>query len=222
MTLPHVHKLAELYAELGDFQTSEKLDPQPGPGVLLLMRRYDEAIDQAQDLMLEDPSDVDVRFILASAYNATGQYELARHVLESTGLLDSMLENRVRSLSEMNAFVTLFNALAGIGTDMSVEMARSLAELNDSSTWHGDAAAVAVGRSCTLAVMGRHEEALALLPDARRGKRLIGIQWLKDAWCFQQYTNEPEYQEVLQDQEELRQRLLDRLPATLEAFGVKL
>ncbi|MBT8078122.1 MAG: tetratricopeptide repeat protein, partial [Gammaproteobacteria bacterium] len=117
----HVHKLADLYAAVGDFQTAEKLDPNPGPGVLLRMRRYAELIDQAQDLMLEDPSDVEIRFILATAYNATEQYDLALHILSSTGLPDSALENRVRSLSEINAFMTLFNALAGLGTDESLQ-----------------------------------------------------------------------------------------------------
>ena len=47
----HVEWLAELYAEIGDFQTAIELEPNPGIGLLFKMRRYEELIDAAEFLM---------------------------------------------------------------------------------------------------------------------------------------------------------------------------
>lgn len=220
--LDHVHQLADLYAAIGDFQTALALEPQPGLALLQRMRRYEELIDQAELMMIDEPSNVDIRFMLAFAYTANDKFESALRILSSTGLPDSALENRVRSLSEFDGFLTLFNALAGLGTEETLELARSLAEYNDDGTWHGDIASIAVTRSCTLAILGRHAEALDLLPRAKEGSRLVSSYFLHDSWCFRQYAEEPEYLEALRYQEERRAGLRLTLPATLADFGVSL
>jgi hypothetical protein len=54
----HVSKLAELYTLMGDFETALQLEPEPGIGLLFLMRRYEELIDQAEFMVIERPQDV--------------------------------------------------------------------------------------------------------------------------------------------------------------------
>ena len=218
----HIHQLADYYAIIGDFETARKLEPEPGLALLLRMRRYQEVIDQGEFLMIEYPSDIGIKYMLAFAYQATGQFESALYILSSTGLPDTALNDQVRSASEVEAYMTLFNALAGAGTEDSLELAHSLASYNDGSAWHGDMASIASGRSCTLAILGRHAEALQLLPRMKESGRLAKKYWLQDAWCFRQYAEAPEYLEALRDQEDRRSHLREILPATLAEFGVSL
>ena len=215
----HVQQLADLYAAIGDFETAILLEPQPGLPLLLRMRRYDELIDKGELMMIEDPSNIDIRFILAFAYTATDQFGLALRILSSTGLPNTGM---TRTPSEMWGFLTLMNALAATETEETLELARSLAEYNDGSTWYGDTATIAVGRSCTLAILGQHEEVLGLLPRLHESKRLVWNNELNDSWCFRRYAEEPEYLEALRHQEELKRQLREKLPATLAEFGVSL
>jgi tetratricopeptide (TPR) repeat protein len=218
----HVHQLADLYAIIGDFDTAQTLEPAPGLGLLLRMRRYGELIDQAEFSMIEDPSDIGIKYMLAFAYQATGQFESALHILSLTGLPDTALSDQMRSAHEHWAFLTLINVLAAAGTEETLELAHSLAEYNDSSPWHGDIGSIATARSCTLAILGRHDEALKLLPRMNESGRLVSTYWLQDAWCFRQYAEKPEYLEALRDQEDRRARLREILPVTLTEFGVSL
>ena len=220
--LDHIHQLADLYAIIGDFETAQKLEPEPGLALLLRMRRYEELIDQAEFLMIEDPSDIGIKYMLAFAYQATGQFESALHILSSTGLPDTALNDQVRSAYEHEAFLTLINALAGAGTEETLELAYSLAEYNDFAPWHGDMGSIASARSCTLAILGQHAKALQLLPRMKESGRLVSKYWLQDAWCFRQYAETPEYLEALRYQEDRRSRLREILPFTLTEFGVTL
>ena len=70
----HDEWLAELYASIDDFETAKVLNPTPSIGLLFKMRRYDELIDAAEVRMIDEPDDVEVRYLLAFAYNTTGQY----------------------------------------------------------------------------------------------------------------------------------------------------
>ena len=218
----HIHQLADLYAIIGDFETAQKLEPEPGLALLLRMRRYEELIDQAEFLMIEDPTDIGIKYMLAFAYQATGQFESALHILSSTGLPDTALNDQMRSAYEFEAYMTLINALAGAGTERSPELAHSLAEYNDIAPWHGDMGSVASQRSCTLAILGRQSEALQLLGRMKESSRLVRRYFLQDSWCFRQYAEEPEYLDALKHQEERRSNLRARLPLTLTEFGVSL
>lgn len=218
----HLHQLADLYAIIGDFETAQMLEPAPGLALLLRMRRYEELIDQAEFLMIEDPSDIVIKYMLAFAYQATSQYESALHILSSTGLPDTALNDQIRSAHEHWAFLTLINALAGAGTEETLELANSLAEYNDMAAWHGDMGSIATARSCTLAILGRHAEARQLMPRMKESGRLVSKYLLQDAWCFRQYAETPEYLEALRDQDDRRARLREILPATLTEFGVSL
>jgi TolB-like protein/tetratricopeptide (TPR) repeat protein len=216
----HVEKLAELYAIIGDFETALELQPNPGLGLLFYMRRYPELIDQAEFTMIEMPEDMEVRYLLAFAYNATGQFESALHVLRTTGVADALLENRVRTAGELQAFHGLLGALYGSGNvDLARELAQFAFELPWTRTidWMGLSFA-----ACELAIQGRNKEALQWFGRIRNSPRLPWDGVLRDSVCHQGYANDPVYLGTLQAIEERRAELRQKLPATLAEFGVSL
>ena len=216
----HVGKLAELYAAIGDFDTALKLEPEPGIGLLFRMRSYETLIDVAEFLMIDEPGDMEVRYLLAFAYNATGQFESAIHVLSSTGLPDSVINSTARSVADIEGLFTLTNALAGVGKPETTELAQSLALYNDNGPWWGDIGWLALHRSCNRVILGRYEDALQLLVRVKESARLLWDPVIRDSYCFQQFVDEPAYQDILRDQEERRAALRKRLPQTLAAFGL--
>ncbi len=217
----HVDYLADLFALIGDTETTLRLAPSPSISLLLRLRRYGELIEVAELRMIEAPDDMDVRHLLAFAYSATGAFQPAIHVLSSTGLPDSALNNQVRTELEWEGFQTLMDALAGSGIPEAVQVARGLAQWNENQYWFGDIGAIALHRSCTRAILGMHKEALQVLGRMKESPRLQPLANLKDWQCFQQYKDNPVYQEMVNDQEARRRALLERLPATLAEFGLK-
>ena len=218
----HIQRLVELYALIGDFETALRLDPEPGIGVLFLMRRYDDLIDVAEFLMIEEPNDVNVRYLLAFAYQAVGQFEAAIHVLSSTGLPDSIINDTARSVTEIDAFFTLINALAGMGQSDTDELAHSLAQWSQDGPWWGADSWVGVMRGCNLAVLKRPAEALEQLTMIMQDVKLARVPALLDLWCWRSFGQDPAYRDVIRDQDERRTAMRERLPATLAEFGVSL
>jgi len=218
----HIGWLAELYAVIGDFKTALRLEPEPGVGLLFRMRRYQDLIDAAEFLMIDEPEDIDLRYLLAFAYTATGQFEAAIHILGTTGLPDSVMNGVPRSVSDIEGLITLDNALAGVGTEETTAMAKSMAKWNEDAGWWGDIGWIGLFRSCTLSILGRDEEALNELARVKESPRLRRQPFLRDLFCFQKYVDNPIYQDVLRDQEERRRALRERLPVVLAEFGVSL
>ena len=212
-------QLAKLYAEIGDFDTALRLEPEPGIGLLFKMRRYQELIDVAELLMIEEPNDVMVRYLLAFAYTAMGKFAPAVRILSVTGLPSSVMEENKQG-SDLEAFMTLVNAIDGAG---ETERARSLSEWFDTrhhsvgSDWW-----VHTYRACALAVLGRDAEALQRLERTRVSPRLPWNSVFGDLPCFQRYAEEPGYQALLSHIESRRAELRARLPATLAEHGVAL
>ena len=214
----HTEKLAEYYADIGDFETAMALDPE-GIGILFKMRRYDEMIEFAEFAMLDQPNDMRIRSLLAIAHNAVGNYESAIHVLSDTGLPDSVL-NGWRTIEEMDAYHALVNALYGLG---EIEMARELARWRedwghtDSQDWW-----VNLRSACDHLILDNENHARNLLKKAQQSLHLAWDPILRDSPCFRPVTDEPVYQATVRYFDERRVMLRERLPSTLAQFGVSL
>ncbi|MEQ9562400.1 MAG: FlgO family outer membrane protein, partial [Woeseiaceae bacterium] len=91
----HVAVLAEMFVDIGDYDTALKLMPQPNIGVLLKMGRYDEFIDEAELLTIDEPDDVHLRYLLAYAYNVTGRSAEAVRVFGELNMLQPFLLRQV-------------------------------------------------------------------------------------------------------------------------------
>lgn len=215
----HDQRLAELYVIIGDFETGLELEPEPGAGLLYRMRRYQELIDTAELLMIDEPHDIVLRYLLAFGYNATGQFEAAMRILKSTGLPDTVLLE-VRASTDMEGFSALMNAAYGAG---ETEVAQGLARFwitkphpVNQDWWQS------VNMACAMTVAGNHAAALNRLTDVRRSVRLPVRPILMDSPCLESLTGEPAYQDILSLVEARRKALRERLPATLAEFGVSL
>jgi TolB-like protein/tetratricopeptide (TPR) repeat protein len=216
----HVSKLAELYTLMGDFETALQLEPEPGIGLLFLMRRYEELIDQAEFLVIERPQDTELRYVLAFAYNATGQFESAIYILSTTGQPDTFLEQRVRSAADMEGYFTLVNAVAGAGQN---SMAKELAGHFPVELWDAipDWWNRAYG-ACGLAIMEQDDRALELLQRVKDSPRLPWLPVILDSFCFQRYADDPGYQALIHLIEERQAAMRKQLPFTLAEFDVAL
>ena len=218
----HVSQLAELYVVIGDVETAMRLEPEPSVGLLFAMRRYDELIEEAEFLMIDEPENISVRYVLAFAHNVSGNHESAIHVLRRTGLPQTMIEDRIRSIAEILASFPLMLALKGTGDDEMVAMARSLASLSEEEGYWGDPAWVALARTCDMTVLDRPDEALKILADVKESHRLLSDTVIRDSPCYTPYVNEPVYQEILSHHEQRQAELRNKLPETLATFGVEL
>ena len=218
----HVSKLAYLYTLIGDAETALQLEPNPSLGLLFQLRRYEELIDIAEFRMIEQPDDVEVRYLLAFAYVAENQFESAIHVLRSVGLPDSVLEGHARSVSEIEASFTVMNAVAGIGAAETDELALAMAQFHEEHHWWGEVGWIALNRSCVLAVLGREDEALQQLARIEESPRLRNAPELLDSWCFRRFAENPVYLEIVEQQEKRRAALREQLPATLAELDVSL
>ncbi len=216
----HAGWLAELYAEIDDYQTVARLTPNPSVGLLYLMRRYAELIDLAEILMIDEPEDIELRYLLAFAYMATGQFESAVWVLSSTGQPNIAMETP-RMGADWEGFFTLIQAVDGAGDhDLAVSLANWWLDEprhHDNPDWFVEA-----HMACTLALVGRDAEALQQLDRVRRSPRLPPRTVLEDTPCFQRFRDLPEYQAVIKFFNVRRAKLRQRLPATLAEFGVRL
>ncbi len=219
----HIGKLAELYTDIGDFDTALLIEPEPSVGLLFKMRRYPELIDDAEILMIMEPEDVMLRYLLAFAYNATGQFDSAIWVLRSTGLPYSVM-NRRPLATDLEGHMTLVNANYGAGKSKAVD---ELIEWWVTNSYSIDKPANLdwwsnTFMACALAVLGRDAEALQYMQNSLRSSRPAWEPILRDSTCFQRYSDEPIYQAVLQQFDEQRSKLRARVPLTLAVFGVTL
>ena len=215
----HVWKLAELYAVIGDFETAGVLQPDPGIGLLFLLRRYSDLIDKAEVLMIEQPGDVMVRYLLAFAYNATGNFDAAIRVLNLSGLPDVALRN-TRQPEDLEALVTLINANDGAGNRSSaLELANAwmAAHHIEHPDWW-----MPTHHACVYSVLGQDEAALMNIERVRNSARLPWVSVLLDSRCFARFATEPRFRAVIDAIESRRAELRQRLPETLQEYGAAL
>ena len=215
----HVSALAELYAEIGDYDTALVLEPDPGVGLLFKMRRYEEVVEKAEEQMIEEPNDIYLRYLLAFAYKATNQPDAAIRVLKTVG---QPLAQRAetRQPIEIEGFVYYFDALDALG---DVQQAAELAEWfsnkphTQSNNWW-----VHTYKACAQAIAGHDEDALAGLERVFTSPRVAWASALMDLQCFDRFADEPRYIAVLEYTESRRSTLRKRLPETLRQYGVEL
>lgn len=218
----HNAKLAELFVLMDDPVSARRFEPEPSVGLLFALRDYDALIDAAEFRVIEEPNDIDARFLLAFAYVYKDSFGQAIHLLSSTGLPDSVLNSMTRSVSELEAFSTLLSALAGSGVPEAMEAARSLAAWQQELVWWGDIGWQAIFSSCDIHILGNRKKVLEFLPKIKESPRLRRPPFLYDAWWFRTYQNEPVYLDVVRDQEARRAALRAKLPATLAKHNLSL
>jgi TolB-like protein/tetratricopeptide (TPR) repeat protein len=214
----HVYQLAEYYADIGDFETALKLDPD-GIGILWKMRRYEKMIPLAEEAWIDQPDDLRNLSILAIAYNATKRYQDAIRALSPFDLPGAMHDG-ARSTEEVDAFEAMMNALYGAG---EVDAARELARISvDFGKWDTNYWWINVPAACELIILDRDDEARQSLEKAGKGLVLAWDPILKDSPCFDEFKDNPVYRATVQYYDERRATLRNRLPITLARFGVKL
>lgn len=215
----HVWKLAEYYADIGDFETAIRLDPG-GIGILFKMRQFDDVIDAAEFAMIDQPQNLWIRAILAMSYNATGRHESAIHVLKDTGIPEAVFSGW-RTYEESYAYQAMENAAYALG---ELEFARELARFMEVEEGGrlGYHFFVTLYHACDHAILGQDDLAREDLRRAQNGLHLVVDPYLKDVPCFERFKDDPVYLETVRYFDEFRERIRERLPATLAEFGVSL
>ena len=219
----HVEKLAEYFVDIGNFEVAEALSPDIGVGLLFKMRRYDEMIEQAEELIFDHPEDVQLRVYLAAAYSRTGLPGRAIQLIRNSGILDS-IANGWRGSEEVDALYTLVDAAYAAG---EIEEARELANGHLGSHYTGESRLssdwwIAISTACLYAVVGDDAAVYERLQRNLDNNHLAWDPLLKDSSCFKRFHNDPVYMAVIEHHDGRRAMLRERLPATLAAYGVSL
>ena len=215
-------QLAELHAVIGDFDSAALFEPEPGVGQLFLQRRYSELIDLGEELLFDQVDDPDVLFLLAFALNTEGRFDESLRVLDMAGMPETVLSESRRP-NEIHYLPTLIGALQGVGDE---HRARELAEWElefNSRMARGNAGGNWLNhysRACTLAAMGKDDEALDSFEFLPELSTIARLPWLKDGTCFQKFVDEPRYISAIIAIEARLARIRQRLPETLARQGL--
>jgi tetratricopeptide (TPR) repeat protein len=215
----HVVALAELHAEIGDFATAQRLNPDSNIGLLFKMRRYEELINVGEYLLIDEPNDLELQILLSYAYNLVGKPGLAIRLLTLAGVADRAL-GETRHPKDVEGLIYLIDALDAAGES---ELARQLAtrwvdrpHLDNEHWW------VHLYVACPLAILGRDDEALDRIARVGDSTRLPWESLIRDMRCFARYRGHPKYEGILASVAARRAEQRLRLPLTLKEFGVAL
>lgn len=214
---------AELLARIGDFEAARRLEPEPAFNLLYWERRYDEMIDLGEDLVLEQPNQIQIWFGLARAYVATGRFDQAIHVLQQQGLPENVFVESRRT-SGVEALVTMADAYRASGdVERSLQLADWLSRYfvsvldtgpNENMWWPN------LMLSCVKAIQGDDAESLRRLEKVADSPGLPWYPALRDFHCFERIRTEPRYLAVVAATERQQAELGERLPGTLARFGL--
>ncbi|MDX1480539.1 MAG: winged helix-turn-helix domain-containing protein [Woeseiaceae bacterium] len=216
--------LAELYARIGDFENAAIYEPAPGIGQLYWRRQYDDLVELAEEAMLDYPDEIQIKYTLARAYNATGQFDLTINLLERTRLRARVAIDSRRGRGK-EALTTLADAYYKIGRhDDAREIATWVTEmvqkyedtLGTRDWWPNTYLA------CALSTLRRDDEALAVLQRIVDSPGLVWYPLLVDAVCFRRLEGEPRYDRVVAAIERRMQELREKVPDTLARFEDRL
>ena len=177
-------------------------------------------IDKAEIRMIDYPEDVQMRVYLGFAYSATGRFDAAIRMINTSGVLDSFSHTR-RSTAESDGFAVLLDAAYGSG---EIERARELAEWRLATHYEAITSDwwVALGRACTHAILGNDSDVYDLFEHALGSNHLAWEPMLKDQQCFKRFADDSAYLAIVNHFDERRALLRARLPETLELYGVSL
>jgi len=216
-------QLAEMHARIGDFESAKLFEPDPGMGQLFWQRRYPEMIDLGEELVIDQPDDVDVVFLLAFALNTQGRFEESLQLLDYVGMPENALSESRRA-NEVHALLSMLGAMSAEG---DIEHAVALADWHVkfaqkmiSRTRQDHSWASHVSMACAMAVLEKDAEALKELEVLPTLAPIVWMPWLKDQACFQKFAGEPRYQAVVDAMEARLSAIRKRLPATLANQGL--
>lgn len=208
-------QIAELYAEIGDFNTAALYEPEPGLGQLFWRRDYPRLIDLAEDLALEQPEEAQIWRLLGFAYSVEGDYDQAVRAFKLSGLpFSAASESHLGA--DQDALVSYAAVLAASG---EVEESRKLAAESaalmrkwietggDQGTWANTIL------SCSLALLGKDDEAMAAFAKVDDSPRLPRLPMLKDCACFKRFANDKRYTSVIAAVEKRQAELRARVAA---------
>ena len=212
--------LTELFVDIGDYETALRLDPGPSPGLVLKMGRYTEFIAMAEDKLFDEPGDLVLRYLLAFAYNATGEHRLAIWQLDRARVIDHVLPE-VRQIWDLEAALTWVDAMDADGQHAeTIKIANYMMfefpHTSSSNWWHN------FYDACLHSTQGMDEEALAELERVSESPRLPFLYLFRDARCLQKYRSEPRYIAMLDDIEARQREIRAQVPTTLERHGLNL
>lgn len=212
--------LAELFIDIGDYETAQRLDPQPAPGLLLKMGMYPEFIEAAEDRLFEEPGNVVLRYLLAFAYVTVDKPELALWQLERARLLDFVFPE-VRQMWDLEAFSTWADAMDALGrNDESRERLEQLTfgrPHTQSINWWRQ-----FMDACLFSLLDNEAAAIESFAKITESPRLPFLYLMRDARCVGKFRDDPRYQSVIDDIENRQRDLRIRLPATLQRFDVQI
>ena len=185
----YAEALAELLVDIGDTEAALELVPEPGVGLLLKMRRYEDFVDEAEFLFIDDPRDIHLRYLLAYAYNVTDRSADARRILEDVGIPEDVLIV-ARQVIDLEAKVSMAEALYGVGDRAGGR--RVVDEWFDSSHTASPNWWIHHYNACLLALTGDIEAALTTLERITSSPRLPQMYLLRDSRCGRAGSIHPE------------------------------
>jgi tetratricopeptide (TPR) repeat protein len=214
--------LAELYARIGDEEGTRYFDPDMSFANLFWLRRYEEMIEVGEELVLENPNQVQVWYGLARAHLALGNYEQAIYILDQQGLPEKVFVDSRRA----NGIETLMTFADALNVNGQSERAREYADFVSGimhrltltgapKAWWPN-----MYEACGQSIVGQDELALETLERVVESPGLLWYPVLVDAPCFRKFADEPRYQAVVQSVEQRQEVLRDRLPDTLQRLRV--
>ena len=214
--------LAELYARIGDAEGARYFDPDMSFGNLYWLRRYEEMIDVGEELVLDNPNQVQVWYGLARAHVALGNYERAIDLLDRQGLPEKVFVDTRRA----NGIETLMIYADALNANGQTKKAREYAEFvigimsrviltGAEKAWWPN-----LYEACGQSILEEDELALEILERVMESPGLLWYPVLVDSPCFQKFKDEKRYQAVVKSVERRQEILRDRLPETLQRFRV--
>ena len=215
-------QIAELFARIGDFEMAQRWEPEPGVGQLWLQRRFAELIEIGELVVYENPDDLKSRYLLAFAYNATGDFRTAHEILEriAAPLSSETFQGPIDA--------QLVTSLVDVLRAREVDDSRATRIAQERADWLTAAIENGTERSwwqntllaCTQVQLGKRADALDTLERVVESHGLVWSPMLQDSPCFKRLAEEPRYQQVVARIEERKRVLRERLPTTLSAHGV--